>query len=309
MRSIKRILIFTVICLLAASTVAQTYKYENINGFSQATNKRLKAFMEDSRKVTTHKVAVFDCDGTVLGQSPHYMCDEALIDYITETYGHRSDSLALRKMNQLERAMVNSDDELAYADEMVSLFAGLTVEQIEQIGLRCFKEKFNNQIFPEMRALINNLKNFGFDVYIVTASPELLYEGMCSRELGITTDHVIGVRAAIDSYGYTTSAMVRPVTVQRGKAEAIRTFIKTVPMFAAGNSRGDFEMMSLCNGLRMIINPDDTKPLPVCGGKTLRQYWLDDPSCIVETCTEVGLPGVKWSSDRYNLPLKPEHRK
>lgn len=296
-------------CVLALSAVAQTYKYENIDGFSKTTNQRLKSFMESTRNLTIHKVAVFDCDGTVLGQSPHYMCDEALIDHITEQYGHRSDSLALRKMDQLKRAMVNSDDELAYADEMVSLFSGLTIEEMEEIGKRCFREKFSNQIFPEMRALIKNLKNYGFDVYIVTASPEVLYQGVCSEQLGLTTDHVIGVRAAVDSYGYTTTAMVRPVTVQRGKAEAIRTFIKTVPLFAAGNSRGDFEMMSLCNGLRLIINPDDTKPLPVCGGKTLRQYWLDDPNCIVETCTEVGMPGVKWSSERYGLPLKPEHRK
>ena len=309
MKKIARLYILMCLCAFALCATAQTYKYENINGFSQDTNRRLKEFMENSRSITTHKVAVFDCDGTVLGQSPHYMCDEALIDYITDTYAHRSDSLALRKMDQLKRAMVNSDDELAYADEMVSLLAGLTIPQIEEIGKRCFKEKFSNQIFPEMRALIQNLKNYGFDVYIVTASPELLYQGVCSEQLGITTDHVLGVRAAVDSYGYTTSTMVRPVTVQRGKAEAIRTFIKTVPIFAAGNSRGDFEMMSLCNGLRLIINPDNTKPLPVCGGKTLFQYWNDDPNCIVEVCNEVGQPGVEWSCDRYNLPIKPSHRR
>jgi len=53
--------------------------------------------------------------------------------------------------------------------------------------------------------------------------------------------------------------MILPVPQNEGKADAIQTFIKTCPLFAAGNSRGDMEMMNESADLKMIVNPDDIK--------------------------------------------------
>lgn len=304
MRIARRRLLVAVMCVAAVAAVAQNMTYENIEGFSDETNARLRKFMYSTMSLRTHKVAVFDCDGTLLGQAPYYMCDEALIDYVTECYGKDKDV-----MEKLREAIENNTDEIVYAHRMVEFFAGLPIDKVEMIGRHCFEKKYKGQVFPEMKQLVNNLKNFGFDVYVVTASHELLYQGVCSDQFGIPTDHVIGVRQKVDCYGKTKNEIITPISVEAGKAEAIMTFIKTRPLFVGGNSRGDVEMMRLATGLRMVINPDDTKPLDKLGGRTLREYWSEDPGCIIEQCNEVPTPGVEWSGSRYNLPVNATHEK
>ena len=60
---------------------------------------------------------------------------------------------------------------------------------------------------------------------------------------------------------------MRPIPQDAGKAEALNTFIKARPILVGGNSRGDMEMMLESVGLRVIVNPDDTKPEEAMGGK------------------------------------------
>ena len=66
--------------------------------------------------------------------------------------------------------------------------------------------------------------------------------------------------------------MVRPILQDAGKAEALNTFIKARPILVGGNSRGDMEMMLESVGLRVIVNPDDTKPEEAMGGKTVKAF-------------------------------------
>jgi len=44
---------------------AQTYKYQKIVGFTDATNAKLEAFLQSTISMNIRKVAVFDCDGYV----------------------------------------------------------------------------------------------------------------------------------------------------------------------------------------------------------------------------------------------------
>lgn len=304
MKTFRRQFIALAMCIAAIAAMAQTMVYKNIDGFSEETNARLRKFMQSTIRLKTHKVAVFDCDGTLLGQAPYYMCDEALIDYITECYADNKEM-----MEKLRVAIENNSDEVAYAHRMVDLLSDLPIEKIENIGRHCFKQKYPNQVFPEMKQLVENLKNFGFDVYVVTASHELLYQGVCSDQFGIPTDHIIGVRSQIDMRGRTTKKIIEPISVEQGKAEAIMSFIKTRPLFVGGNSRGDVEMMQLATGLRIVINPDDTKHLDALNGLTLHDYWSNDPGCIVEQCREVPTPGIKWSGSLYDLKVNATHEK
>ena len=88
----------------------------------------------------------------------------------------------------------------------------------------------------------------------------MLYQRFVHEQPGIAPDHIIGVRSVVHSDTVTTT-MILPVPQNEGKADAIQTFIKTRPLFAAGNSRGDMEMMNESAGLKMIVNPDDIKQI------------------------------------------------
>ena len=56
---------------------AQTYR--PVDGFPEETNRQIESFLNSTLPVKERKVAVFDCDGTLLGQVPYYLSDEAKI--------------------------------------------------------------------------------------------------------------------------------------------------------------------------------------------------------------------------------------
>lgn len=152
-----------------------------------------------------------------------------------------------------------------------------------------------------MKALLANLRNYGFETWVISASPELLYQRFCVEEMGFQEDHVIGVKSVVTMGGIVTDQIVFPSPQDEGKAEVVRTFIKTRPLFAAGNSRGDMEMMNTSVGLKLILNPDAKTPQKVMGGKTVKDYWEADPNCIVEYTRDVTEGNYNWACSEYKV--------
>ena len=107
-----------------------------------------------------------------------------------------------------------------------------------------------------MRKLIQLLKDNGFEIWVVTASPETMYQRFLSRELRIPFTHIVGVKS-VTRGGIITHEIIPPVPQDHGKKEAIETFIQEQPLLVAGNSRGDKEMIEYSRGLRIIVNPDE----------------------------------------------------
>jgi hypothetical protein len=62
-----------------------------IDGFEPIANQQLEKFLIESRNEKGRKIAVFDGDGTVLGQTPHYLADECM-------YQWANDSLSTNQM-------------------------------------------------------------------------------------------------------------------------------------------------------------------------------------------------------------------
>lgn len=280
---------------------AQTYQYKPIAGFADDNNARIEAFLESTIPMKTRKVAVFDCDGTLFGQAPYYLADEALYEYAKKNYAGKTDSLSVAKMKIVDQLLHGDNVGVDFVQNRVRFLSGLTAEQIQQIGKDMYNEKFQNKMYPEMKALINNLENYGFEVWILSASPELLYQRFCAEQLGLPEDRIIGVKSLVTADNIVTDQLVYPVSQDEGKAEVVRTFIKADPLFVGGNSRGDLEMMNTSRGLKIMINPDDKKPEKVANGKTLKQYWSEDPRCIIEYCNDVPTEGVEYVTEEWGV--------
>jgi len=222
--------------------------FEPVAGFSDRTNREIERFLEKSAQEKGRKVAVFDGDGTVIGQAPHYLADECL-------YRAALDH-PLKKPDIIRRMRPLSNVSLEYVQLRVLFFEGDTVRHVEGLGDECFRKYYKDKIFAPMRDLIALLKKNGFEVWIVSASPEVMYRPFLSRELGIPATNVIGVKSVVRG-GRITGTIVLPVPQDQGKKEAVETFVQEAPLFAAGNSRGDREMIESSRGMRMIINPDE----------------------------------------------------
>ncbi len=310
-RHIHRLLLITVVVAVSGinSVCAQTYQH--ISGFSEQTNAKLESFFNVSPTIKTRKVAVFDCDGTLLSQVPYYLADEALYDYAKENYAGKEDLLSIAKMKIVEEMLHGNNVAHAYVESRIRFFAGLTPSALENIGKDYYNRKYQGKFYSEMKPLIANLKQFGFEVWVITASPEFLYQGFVSEELGIPKNRIIGVKSVVRN-GATTAELVVPTPQDAGKAETIETYVKEKPLLVVGNSRGDMEMMNTSVGLKMIANPDDNKVRSAqdgpMNGFTVKSYWENEGALVVYS-NDVRQGNHSYVSDEWGVRENKTNRK
>lgn len=140
-------------------------------------------------------------------------------------------------------------------------------------------------IYPQMQELIDSLKENGFEVWIISASPQLLVEPF-AKLAGIEKENVIGVRSHIvngivqkhlDGCGPYNNHSDRIMTYRIGKRCWMNEIIFGIkgekallpaedlskrPLFSAGDSDTDLHFMMDATGLRLLINrnkPEITK--------------------------------------------------
>ena len=250
MKFFKSVIILLVIALFSVScnNVAQRETFTPINGLSDKYNKELEVFLENNKDVEGRKIAVFDGDGTVMGQTPHYLADECMYQFAKEHPEWHKEII--------DTIIQLSNVSLPYVQFRVKYMAGKSLQFYRDLGEKTFNKYYKNKIFKPVKEIIANLKKNNFEIWIVTASPEGMYQQFLSDEFNIPITNIIGVKSVIQN-GIITDRMVTPVPQDRGKMEAIETFIQGKPLFVAGNSRGDKEMIEFSKGLKMIINPDE----------------------------------------------------
>ncbi len=299
----KKVLI-VIAFVLAGYVCVDAQAYRQIKGWPQETNDRIESFLNSTIIMTTRKVAVFDCDGTVFGQVPHYLADEALYQYADEVYKSRTDKLAKDKLAILN-AMVKNGDNVGkrYVEDRIHFLAGLTPEEIELMGYNCYYRSYRGKMYPEMKEFIANLKEYGFEVWILTASPELLYQNFVAEELGIPVTQVVGAKCVV-AHGRTTDEIIPPIPQDDGKATTIETFIKAKPLIVGGNSRGDMDMINESYGLKMVVNPDEETvrgaedgPMK---GYTVKSYWEKEGALIVK-CNDTTDPNVHFHTTDWKI--------
>ena len=280
---------------------AQTFTFKPIKGFSDEGNDKLEAFFDSTVPMKTRKVAVFDCDGTLFGQVPYYLADEALYDFAQKNYAGKTDKKSKEKMKIVDQLLHGNNVGVDFVQNRVRFLSGLTAEEIQEIGNNMFQEKYQNKMYPEMKQLLANLKDYDFEIWIVSASPELLYQRFCAEQLGIPEDRILGVKSLVTADGIVTDQLVYPVSQDNGKAEVVNTFIKAKPLFTGGNSRGDMEMMNTSVGLKLIVNPDDQKIEKEMDNKTVKQYWENDPRAITVYSNDVPEGNYKYVTGEWGV--------
>ena len=228
--------------------VGATAPVDGIGGFPASANAVLQAFFQRTADHKGRKVAVFDGDGTVFGQTPHYLADECLFAH-AQAHPERNPAVIAEMKTQ-------SNVSLPYVQNRIRYMAGLSVQAIRDLGMACYERDYKGKIYPPMKALVGKLHTKGFEVWVVTASPEALYQRFLSEALSIPVTRILGVKSVV-SGGLTTDRMVEPVPQDKGKLEAIETFVQVQPLLVGGNSRGDKEMIEHSADLKLIVNPDE----------------------------------------------------
>lgn len=300
--SIRKILLIAPVICFFTFAGAQTYR--PVKSWPVGVNDQLESFLNSTLVIQERKIAVFDCDGTLFGQVPHYLADEALYHFAKVNYEGKKDSLSKKKMQIIDQLLNGNNVGVQYVKERIDFLSGMTTGEVTQMGKNNFHAKYQQKMYPQMRELLANLKEYGFEIWVLSASPEILYQQFVHEELGIPIDRILGVKSVIRN-DTVTNTMVLPVPQDEGKADAIQTFIKARPLFAAGNSRGDMEMMNESVGLKMIVNPDNVKvekgsEAGDMHGYTVEGYWKKEKAIIVH-CNDVPEGEHKYTSKEWGI--------
>lgn len=311
-RKIKNYALWAIL-FIALIPIAHAQTYQPIKSWNNEVNNQIEAFLNETKLIKERKVAVFDYDGTLMGQVPFYMVDEALIDYTYHELANNNDETSKEKVKMMTEMLKGSTSSNEYVDNRVKFLSGMTPELVEEIGYRTFQNKYRNKIYSEMRQFLANLEEFGFEIWIISTSPEVLYQKMISEEFGIPKDRILGTKSTVE-YGRFTENLIPPRAADQGKADVIDTYIKAKPLIVGGNSRGDLEMTNKSVGLKIAVNPDNEKVYSESenkelAGHTLYSYWKEKEAIIVY-CEDEEDKEISFESDQQgvvkNKTVKPE---
>ncbi len=128
------------------------------------------------------------------------------------------------------------------------LFSGLSKTEFYRLSKEAWKKvaefPAHTAVFPqpEMKDLISFLYRHNWDVWIVTASPELGVMAI-SDSFPIPEDKVVGMRQYLTMEGLLSGIIEEPYTYGEGKVLAIQKRIGRIPDLAFGDSFNDFPML------------------------------------------------------------------
>nr|WP_321259037.1 HAD family hydrolase [uncultured Pseudodesulfovibrio sp.] len=256
------------------------------------------------------RIATFDMDGTILLEKPQYV----VFDFAERQMLKRIEGDASLKNVQPYKAVAEKDMSYFSHDPYAenSLYAillyatdGFTDAQYNaalakyfaQVKDKRFGLSYNKLVYAPVIQLIDYLKAHQFTVYICSGSDPQFTRGFALEAAHITPENVIGttVLTTWDREGKGVDFVrqhefVKPINDKEGKPVNIRNKIGRVPVFALGNSGGDYHMLEYSKtaaySLQMIVNHDDPE----------REYQYKDEE-MRAMCLENGWHEISMKND------------
>lgn len=208
---------------------------------------RPKSFI-DAALALNPKVAAFDCDGTLwFGDSGmnfmYWEIEQGLLpNDVTEWLMPRYDEYLAGKV---------SEDDMC--GEMVQVHRGIAESKIREFATRFAKSNVAPHVFPEMRTLIDRLRERGTEIWAVSSTNNWVIEEAV-KDLEIPAERVLAVRVAIEN-GVATDRLGE-MTSGPGKARALKRVLSCPLDVSFGNSIFDLEMLELARN-PFPVNPND----------------------------------------------------
>jgi phosphoserine phosphatase len=236
-----------------------------------------------SRFVAAEKrVAVFDNDGTLWCEKPNYPQLDFLVTELRLRVRERPE-VAERP----EYAAILSGNRAAMAElgiervalALVELFAGQTPEEFEEHARDFIMHTphpktgapYGRAVYRPMLELLDLLRAYSFSLFIVTGGGTEFVRAVSHQLYGVYPEGVVGTLVAYDFIRRDDSpTLLRTGTVYGeanegpAKVSHIRTQLGRRPVFAAGNSAGDSEMLEYAaaapgGGFALLVDHDDSE--------------------------------------------------
>ncbi len=233
------------------------------------------------------RVAVFDNDGTLWVEKPAYVQLDFLVRRLAQlaaadpALGERQPYAAavtgdLAWFADAVTKHYDGDDSMlkVLMGGILSAYQGLTVEQ-HAAQVRAFFDDARHPSldraytacgYAPMVELLRYLEEHGFTTYIASGGGRDFMRPVTAQMYGIPPERVIGSSVGLDFAGGELVTTSRPEVLNDGPAKAVRIWGRTGrrPIFAAGNSNGDIEMLEFAAAsagpsLSMLVRHDDAE--------------------------------------------------
>ncbi len=231
------------------------------------------------------RVAVFDNDGTLWCEKPAYIQLDFLVRRLAEQAA-ADPALAAKQPYQAAAAgdlawfgdavtkHYNGDDSALkiLAGGILSAYAGLTVEDHAEKIKAFFAEAQHPTLgrpytacgYAPMVELLRYLEANGFTNYIVSGGGRDFMRPVTASMYGVPPERVIGSSVGLDFVDGQLRTTATPEFLNDGPVKAVRIWgrIGRRPIFAAGNSNGDIQMLEYAAdgagpSLSMLVRHDD----------------------------------------------------
>lgn len=253
------------------------------------------------------RIAVFDNDGTLWSEQPMYFQLAYAIDYIKKEAPNQPDW----KSKEPFKSVVSGDleavmkgGEKALVEMIMVSHAGMTTSEFEKsvsAWLETAKhpktgKAFDQMIYQPMVELLEYLRANGYKTFIVSGGGIDFMRVWAEKAYGIPPYQVIGssIKAKYESVDGVPVITKLPelnfIDDKEGKPVGIYQHIGKRPVFAAGNSDGDYAMLEYTSKgdgprLGMIIHHTDS----------VREYAYDKDSPIGHLSKSLDdAPKNKW---------------
>ena len=229
------------------------------------------------------RIAVFDNDGTLWAEKPTYFQGFFVLDRLEELSKSNPEisrnpqlQLLLNKdftnLQQLSKKDIMSLVMLTHSNITQHEFNKLVQKWAETAHHPQTQKRFVQMVYQPMNELIDFLKVNDFKTFIVTGGGIDFVREALSNVYGIPPDQIIGSSIKfryINGTNRGNSTILREPELasfneKEVKPENIQLHIGKVPVFAAGNSDGDLEMLrytadnnSVGKSLEIIVHHDD----------------------------------------------------
>ena len=262
-----------------------------LDSWNDGTGSAAKAAIVDfvGRAVATvppeDRVAVFDNDGTLWCEKPAYIQLDFLVRRLAEQAGadpklaaaQPYQAAAAGDLNWFGDAVTkhyNGDDSAlkVLAGGILSAYAGLSVEEHAEAIKAFFAQAQHPTLnrpytacgYAPMVELLRYLEANGFTNYIVSGGGRDFMRPITTSMYGIPPERVIGSSVGLDFVDGQLKTTATPEFLNDGPTKAVRIWgrVGRQPIFAAGNSNGDIEMLEYTTAgpgprLSMVVRHDD----------------------------------------------------
>ncbi|MBI2980998.1 MAG: haloacid dehalogenase-like hydrolase [Deltaproteobacteria bacterium] len=219
---------------------------------------RLSSLLLKPNGERSGRLAVFDLDNTTIKND----CGEAFFHFLAE-----EGRLPPSRIREYYEKARKEGGPIAYP-WVVSLMAGMKEAEVYSLCKEAIRKELKKEIgekelggvpiaqgirpYPEMKGLMKQMKQAGFEIWVISASNRWVVETTI-QEIGLTVDHFIGMAVTVED-GLLTNSPVKPQPAGPGKREVIEQKIGRPPNFVAGDSASDFPMMELATDGALLID-------------------------------------------------------